>query len=134
MPYRIVVSNKLAQLLNVLSHPIRIRIVEELRGQELTVSALKEILQISSAATSQQLSLLRAHGIVIENRQGRNVFYHLSKPDLADWLMDGLKFIDPDTSQVHTMATAIESARSAWGSAPKQKRTSSKSAKKGGKN
>ena len=116
MPYRIVVSNKLAQLLNVLSHPVRIRIVEELKDKELTVSALKEILELSPAATSQQLSLLRAHGIVEENRQGRNVFYHLCKPSLADWLMDGLKFIDPDPGEVQTIATAIESARSAWGS------------------
>lgn len=134
MPYRIVVSNKLAQLLNVLSHPIRIRIVEELKNQELTVSALKDILELSPAATSQQLSLLRAHGIVAENRQGRNVFYHLCKPSLADWLMDGLNFIDPDPGEVQTIATAIKSARSAWGSTPKtsRKKTPSKPPKKDG--
>ncbi len=127
MPYRIVVSNKLAQLLNVLSHPVRIRIVEELKSQELTVSTLKDLLELSPAATSQQLALLRAHGIVAENRQGRNVFYRLCKPSLADWLMDGLKFIDPDPGEVQTITTAIESARSAWGSAPsKRKRTPSK--------
>lgn len=127
LPYRIVVSNKLAQLLNVLSHPVRIRIVEELKSQELTVSTLKDLLELSPAATSQQLALLRAHGIVAENRQGRNVFYRLCKPSLADWLMDGLKFIDPDPGEVQTITTAIESARSAWGSAPpKRKRTPSK--------
>jgi len=131
LPYRIVVSNKLAQLLHVLSHPIRIRIVEELKNQELTVTALKDILELSPAATSQQLSLLRAHGIVAENRQGRNVYYHLCKPSLADWLMDGLKFIDPDPGEIQTIATAIESARSAWGSEPpKRKRSPSKPPKK----
>lgn len=132
MPYRIVVSNKLAQLLNVLSHPLRIRIVEELKAGELTVGTLKDILEISPAATSQQLSVLRAHGIVIENRQGRNVFYHLCKPELADWLMDGLQFVAPDQSEVTTIATAIESARSAWGTAPKRKKRPSKPLKKGG--
>lgn len=133
MPYRVVVSNKLAQLLNVLSHPIRIRIVEELKNQELTVSALKDLLELSPAATSQQLSLLRAHGIVAENRQGRNVYYHLCKPSLADWLIQGLNFIDPDPGEVQTIATAIENARSVWGSAPsKRKRTPSKPRKKNG--
>lgn len=127
MPYRIVVSNKLAQLLNVLSHPVRIRIVEELKDKELTVSALKDTLELPAAATSQQLSLLRAHGIVAENRQGRNVYYHLCKPSLADWLMDGLKFIDPDPGEVQTIATAIENARSAWGSGqPKRRKPPSK--------
>lgn len=126
MPYRIVVSNKLAQLLNVLSHPIRIRIVEELKNKELTVSALKDILDLSPAATSQQLSLLRAHGIVAEKRQGRNVFYHLCKPSLADWLMDGLNLIDPDPGEVQTIATAIESARNAWSGNDKEKKTLTK--------
>lgn len=134
MPYRIIVSNKLAQLLNVLSHPIRIRIVEELQNKELTVSALKDILDLSPAATSQQLSLLRTHGIVAENRQGRNVFYHLCKPSLAYWLMDGLKFIDPDPGEVQSIATAIESVRSIWGSTPRpnRKKTFSKPPKKDG--
>lgn len=126
MPYRIVVSNKLAHLLNVLSHPIRIRIVEELKNNELTVSALRDILELSPAATSQQLSLLRAHGIVAENRQGRNVFYHLCKPSLADWLMDGLEFIDPDPGEVQTIATAIENARTTWSIKDKEKKASSK--------
>lgn len=132
MPYRVVVSNELSKLFNVLSHPLRIRIIEELKAEELTVSALKDILGISPAATSQQLSLLRAHGIVVENRQGRNVFYHLRKPDIADWIMDGLKFVAPDQSEVQTIVTAIESARTTWGSAPKRKRTPAKPPKKGG--
>ncbi|MBX9694868.1 MAG: metalloregulator ArsR/SmtB family transcription factor [Cyanobacteria bacterium] len=134
MPYRAVVSNELSKLFNVLSHPLRVRIVEELKTQELTVSALKDILELSPAATSQQLSILRSHGIVVENRQGRNVFYHLRKPEIAAWIMDGLRFIAPDQDEVQSMVTAIESARSAWGPAPKLKRKKapSKPPKKGG--
>ncbi len=113
-----------------MSHPIRVRIVEELKARELTVTELKDILEISSAATSQQLSHLRSHGIVVENRQGRNVFYHLRKPEIADWITDGLKFIGPDQSEVETMVTAIESARNAWGTASKQKEPPAKKASK----
>ncbi|MBX9667080.1 MAG: metalloregulator ArsR/SmtB family transcription factor [Candidatus Obscuribacterales bacterium] len=82
--------------INVLSHPLPVRIIEELRTQELTVGALKDILEISPAAASQQLSILRSHGIVVENRQGRNVYYHLWQPGRARWSMDGLKFIGPN--------------------------------------
>lgn len=130
MPYRVLVSNELSKLFNVLSHPLRVRIIEELKSQELTVSALKDILEISPAATSQQLSVLRSHGIVVENRQGRNVYYHLRKPEIAVWVMGGLSFIGPDQSEVQTIVSAIESARNAWGKAPKQKKLPSKPAPK----
>jgi ArsR family transcriptional regulator len=126
LPYRVLVSNELSKLFNVLSHPLRIRIIEELKTQELTVSALRDILAISPAATSQQLSVLRSHGIVAENRQGRNVFYHLRKPEIADWVMGGLKFIAPDQTEVQAIVSAIESARNAWSGTEKQKKESSK--------
>jgi DNA-binding transcriptional ArsR family regulator len=114
MPYRAVVSGELARLFSVLSHATRIRIVEELQREDLTVGTLKEILGITHAAVSQQLSVLRSHHLVSEKRQGRNVFYHLRKPELAKWIMDGVQFILPDTNEVQTMVSAIESARSAW--------------------
>lgn len=114
MPYRAVVSGELARLFSVLSHATRIRIIEELLKEDLTVGTLKEILGITHAAVSQQLSVLRSHHLVSEKRQGRNVFYHLRKPELAKWIMDGVQFILPDTNEVQTMVSAIESARSAW--------------------
>lgn len=120
------VSNELSKLFNVLSHPLRVRIIEELKAKELTVSALKDILEVSPAATSQQLAVLRSHGIVVENRQGRNVYYHLRKPEIAGWVMDGLQFVGPDQSEIQTIVSAIESARSAWGTPPKAKKAPSK--------
>lgn len=126
MPYRVLVSNELSKLFNVLSHPLRVRIIEELKDKELTVSELKDILEISPAATSQQLSVLRSHGIVVENRQGRNVYYHLRKSGIAEWVMEGLKFIAPDQREVESMVTAIESARNAWSNVPKTKKTAVK--------
>jgi len=114
----------------VLSHPLRVRIIEELKNQELTVGTLKDILEISSAAASQQLSILRSHGIVVENRQGRNVHYHLQQPEIARWIMDGLKFISPDQKEVQNIVSAIENARNAWSAdPPKQKKSSTKPTK-----
>ncbi len=131
MPYRAVVSGELARLFSVLSHATRIRIIEELQKEDLTVGTLKEILGITHAAVSQQLSVLRSHHLVSEKRQGRNVFYHLRKPDLAKWIMDGVKFILPDTNEVQTMVSAIESARSAWNQdQPEEAKSRSKSSGK----
>ena len=71
MPERTLVTKELAQLLGVLSHPHRIRIVEELRAGECDVKSLQELLGISHAGVSQHLALLRAHRLVEERREGR---------------------------------------------------------------
>lgn len=115
MPYRAVVSAELAKLFGVLSHPIRIRILEELKKEDLTVGTLKDMLGITHSAVSQQLAVLRSNHLVVEMRQGRNVFYHLRRPELATWIMDGVSFISPDASEVEKMISAIQSAKSAWG-------------------
>lgn len=115
MPYRAVVSAELAKLFGVLSHPIRIRIIEELKKEDLTVGTLKDMLGITHSAVSQQLAVLRSHHLVVEMRQGRNVFYHLRKPELAQWIMDGVSFISPDASEVEQMMSAIQSVKSVWG-------------------
>lgn len=119
MPYRAVVSAELAKLFGVLSHPIRIRIIEELKKEDLTVGTLKDMLGISHSAVSQQLAVLRSNHLVSEMRQGRNVFYHLRRPELAAWIMDGVNFISPDASEIEKMMSAIQSAKSAWGNEEK---------------
>ena len=115
MPYIAVVSAELAKLFGVLSHPMRIRIIEELKKEDLTVGALKDILGATPSAVSQQLAVLRSHHLVVEMRQGRNVFYHLRRPELAQWIMEGVNFISPDPSEVEQMMSAIQSAKSVWG-------------------
>ena len=115
MPYRAVVSAELAKLFGVLSHPMRIRIIEELKKEDLTVGALKDILGATPSAVSQQLAVLRSHHLVVEMRQVRNVFYHLRRPELAQWIMEGVNFISPDPSEVEQMMSAIQSAKSVWG-------------------
>lgn len=121
MPFRAVVSAELAKLMGVLSHPIRIRIIEELKNGDLTVSGLKDILGINHSAVSQQLSVLRSHHLVVEMRQGRHVFYHLRNPNLATWIMDGVSFISPDASEIEKMISAIQSVKTVWGEEAKPK-------------
>jgi len=118
MPFRAVVSAELAKLFSVLSHPLRIRIIEELKKEDLTVGALKDMLGIPHSTVSQQLAVLRSHHLVTETRQGRNVFYHLRKPEIAVWIMEGVSFISPDVSEVEQMMSAIENAKNAWVMAP----------------
>lgn len=110
----VVVSTELAKLFSILSNPNRIRIVEELRQGELSVNELQDLLGITHAAVSQQLAVLRTNRIVVERREGRNVFYHLKNPQLAAWVLAGVKFISPDNQEMQDMIAAIEKAKETW--------------------
>ncbi|MBF2055196.1 MAG: helix-turn-helix transcriptional regulator [Candidatus Sericytochromatia bacterium] len=114
MPARLLVTKELSKLLGVLSHPHRIRIVEELRHEEHDVNFLESVLGISHARVSQHLALMRSHRLVTERRQGRRVFYRLSQPELAGWLIDGLKFIERDIAASQDMREAVEHVKAMW--------------------
>lgn len=114
MPYRSLVTKELAELFAVLSHHQRIRIVEELHVGEKDVSSLATILQISASGVSQHLSVLRAHRLISERKQGRNVFYHLRQNGLAAWAMHGLQFVGPHLPDVEEFQSAVHKARADW--------------------
>ncbi len=123
MPYRAVISSELAKLFSVLSNPHRVRIIEELSDGEVCVNTLQELLAISHSAVSQQLAVLRTNRLVVERREGRNVFYRLKDPELAAWVLAGSKFIRPDYDDVEKMMTAIQKANETWGLENKQSHT-----------
>jgi DNA-binding transcriptional ArsR family regulator len=116
MPHRFLVTKELGALLGVLSHPHRLHIIEALGGGEKDVNALQATLQISHSGVSQHLSLLRAHHLVVERREGRHVHYRLQQPELAAWLLGGLSFIAPGPQQMREISTAVRKARREWSS------------------
>jgi DNA-binding transcriptional ArsR family regulator len=114
MPERVLVSRELGSMLGVLSHPHRIRIVEELRDSELDVNSLQEILGISHSGVSQHLGVLRAHRIVLERREGRHVYYRLRQPELAAWLAAGVEFIAGNADAYDEVRSAVERVKTLW--------------------
>lgn len=114
MPEREIVTKELATLLGVLSHPCRIQIVEELRAEERDVQTLQSLLGISQAGVSQHLAILRAHRIVAERREGRHVFYHLCRPEMARWLTEGLRFVEGTPETAQRLRVAVDRVRALW--------------------
>lgn len=112
MPSRLVVAKELAELFKIVSHPDRIRLIEELRGGEKDVNTLMEALDLPGPRVSQHLSLLRAHRFVAERRDGRHHFYQLTQPEIAEWIVEGLSFIEGRIAGVSS--SAIKSARRLW--------------------
>lgn len=113
MPHRALVTRELADLLAVLGHPHRVRIIEELRDGECDVTSLQDALGISHSGVSQHLMLLRAHRIVCERRQGRHVYYRLRQPGMASWLLAATEFLEQD-GETQALREAIRKARRAW--------------------
>jgi DNA-binding transcriptional ArsR family regulator len=113
VPHRILVTKELAAFFAVLSHPHRIRIIEELRDGECDVKALQDTLGISHSGVSQHLMVLRANRIVSERREGRHVFYRLRQPGMASWLLGATKFLEQE-SEALELREAIKKTRRAW--------------------
>ncbi len=115
MPSRQVVAKELAEIFKIVANPDRIRLIEELRAGEKDVNTLAQILDLPSPRVSQHLSLMRAHRLVEERRDGRHHYYHLIQPEIAAWIVDGLDFIEGRMSGVPK--SSIKTARRLW-SAP----------------
>ena len=110
MPFRSTASKRLAELFGLLSNPNRVRLIEELSSRgELDVNSLETELGISHSAVSQHLSLLRAHRIVRERREGRHVFYQLTQHKMAAWILEGLNFLQRELGNED-----LEKARDLW--------------------
>ena len=112
VPSRQVVAKELAELFKVVAHPDRIRLIEELRSGEKDVNTLVEILELPGPRVSQHLSLLRAHRFVEERRDGRHHYYHLTQPEMAEWIIEGLDFIEGRMSGISR--STIKTARRLW--------------------
>ena len=75
-----------AEFFRALSHPLRIRILEALRGGDRSVQELQAALQVGQAALSQHLAVLRTKNVVSTRKAGTTVRYSLRDPLLGDLL------------------------------------------------
>lgn len=116
MPDRIAVAKELADIFKIAANPDRIRIIAELRSSEKCVNTLAEQLEIPGPRVSQHLSLMRAHRIVEERREGRHHYYHLLQPEIANWIIEGLAFVEGRLSAVSQLS--ISNARELWSEEP----------------
>ena len=75
-------ADHVAEVLKAVAHPLRLRIVAILcRGDE-NVTALAEKVGASQAIVSQQLRILRGHGLVAASREGGFARYRLVEQNL----------------------------------------------------
>lgn len=77
---------QLAELFKGLAHPTRLQILDLLREGEMCVCHIEASLNKRQAYISQQLMTLRDAGLVDSRRDGLQVYYRLTHPQVADLL------------------------------------------------
>ncbi len=74
-----------AECLRTLAHPVRLRMIQFMLGEtKLTVCELAEACEISQPQASEHLRLMQRCGFLESQRAGREVYYHVVEPHLAD--------------------------------------------------
>jgi ArsR family transcriptional regulator len=71
----------IVKILRVVADPNRLRILLLLRGEELSVAELQEILSMGQSTISTHLSQLKQVGLVEDRRTGKSNLYRLLKQD-----------------------------------------------------
>jgi len=71
-----------ADILKTLANPRRLEMAHLLADEPMTVGRLAERMAVAQPNVSQHLALMRAAGVVLAERDGREIRYRLSDPDI----------------------------------------------------
>lgn len=81
-------DEKISRIFRAISTPARFQIFTAIGKGEACVCHLEALLDLRQAYISQQLMELRDAGLLDTRREGRYIFYRLSKPELLDKLFE----------------------------------------------
>lgn len=72
-----------ANICKALGHPTRIEIIDTLQNKEMSFGEMLEIIGGPKSNLSQHLSSMATKGILIQRKEGLNVYYKLSSKKVA---------------------------------------------------
>lgn len=87
-------SRAVADTMQALATPSRVRILGRLRSGASSVNALAEAVEMEPSAVSHQLRLLRHLGFVVGRREGRRVVYDLHDDHVAHLLDEAISHVE----------------------------------------
>ena len=73
-----------AEFCRAMGNATRLQILHILRERPMTVSEIMEELGLSQSMVSRQLSVLRAVNVVVGNRRGNEMVYHLTNEKISE--------------------------------------------------
>jgi len=102
--------DELARVLKVLSAGTRVRIVQLLRNQALSVNALAARLDVTQRAVSQQPCIMRSAGLVIDKKRGYHVYCRLNEGTLGRWREAADRLLAPLSEHIQRVAAEPQGA------------------------
>ena len=87
-------ATAVAELMQALATPSRVRILRHLRGGATSVGELAAAVGMEPSAVSHQLRLLRHLGFVVGHRAGRRVLYDLHDEHVARLLEEAIGHVE----------------------------------------
>ena len=96
-------EEKISRIFRAISTPARFRILAAIGTGEACVCHLEALLDLRQAYISQQLMELRDADLLDTRRDGRYIFYRLSKPQLLDMLVDIGTLFGIPTEEMETL-------------------------------
>ena len=81
----------LQNTMKALADPVRREILNTLKKGRLSAGEITEHFDITAAAVSRHLSVLKDAGLIFDNREGQFIFYELNTSVVEDvmlWLSD----------------------------------------------
>ncbi len=76
-------------IIKALADENRLRIIMALRGKELCVCTLTELLDLASSTTSKHLSILKQARLIESVKDGKFVYYRLTMPESKSYALAG---------------------------------------------
>lgn len=76
----------ISRRLKALAHPVRLQILDALRQEPECVCHLATLVGKPQPYVSQQLRILREEGILRDEKEGQNIYYHLVDSEVRAWL------------------------------------------------
>jgi ArsR family transcriptional regulator len=73
---------KISDLMKSISNPVRVQILMAIGKGEACVCHLEALLGLRQAYISQQLMILREKKIITSRREGKYIYYQLTKPEV----------------------------------------------------
>jgi ubiquinone/menaquinone biosynthesis C-methylase UbiE len=104
----------IVKILRVVADPSRLRILLLLRGEELSVAELQEILVMGQSTISTHLSQLKGAGLVEDRRAGKSSLYKLTasgEGDVLQELLDRAKKEIPEAARDQAAARRVVKKR-----------------------
>ena len=82
--FETMIYDKQVSICKAFANPIRLRILDMIAQRPYAASELQKQLSISKANLSQHMSILRAAGVIITHREGKQVYCSLAIPEVKE--------------------------------------------------